>query len=108
MEQFDQRIDLAGTGMDNVLPFFRIKRFNLNVDLVKTGSADLRNDLALRNLQIQNGAIPDIAPSPRKTIGVVAVGLQVIAPGIAPEGRRDLSSQKFDGFELLAFLLERA
>src|SRR5262249_33007736 len=86
LQQLDQRIDAPGAILANRLPALRRNRSDVDCYGVELGPADERRDLALGDLQVDDGAIADVGSPPRQAVCKVAVALEVSAPGLAPEG----------------------
>src|SRR5450631_1853802 len=68
------------------------------LDAVDLGAGHQRVHLAGVDTQIDDGTVAHIGPPTRQAVRKVAVGLQVVAPGLAPEAARDRAA--FDGHRL--------
>src|ERR1039457_6575931 len=53
--------------------------------LCNSRAADVGMDLAGGNLQVDHGPVAHIGPPARQPVGIIAVPLEVLAPGRAPE-----------------------
>src|ERR1039458_6994953 len=56
-----------------------------DLDLVEFRPGHHRSHLALRDLQVDDGAVADIGPAARQAVLIVAVSFEVIAPRLPPE-----------------------
>ena len=105
LEQFDQGINLAGAlGLDG-LPKTRRQGFDLDFDPVKLRAGNQRGHVAFADLQINHRTVAHIGASAGEPIGIVAVGLEVVAPGLAPKGAGNLAPIQHDGRSCPAGLL---
>ena len=69
---------------------------DLDLDPVKTRAHDMSGRLACPDLEVNHRAIAQIRPSARQAIGIVAVALEILAPGLAPERFRDCTAARGD------------
>ena len=72
---------------------------------VELRAADHRRDLAARDLQVDHRAVADVGAAARQAVRVVAVALEVVAPGLAPEGAGDGAALDDHGRDRLSLLL---
>jgi hypothetical protein len=92
LEQFDEGIDLAGGFGEDPFPARLGEWLDLDADLIEVGSLHEGLDFARRDLEINDGAVSHVGAAARQAILVIAIGFEVVAPGLAPERGRDLSS----------------
>ena len=85
------------------LPAGHGKRPNLDGDAIKARAADHGCDLARLDLEIDHRTVANVGAAARQTIREIAVRLQVVAPGLAPEGGSDGAARDLDWRHLLAF-----
>src|ERR1022692_2712279 len=65
----------------------------------------MRMDRAGRNLQIDHRPVAHIGPPARQPVGIIAVPLQVLAPGHAPKRLGDGAAFDADGCDGMPLLL---
>ena len=58
-------------------------------------------------MQIDDAVAADIGAAARQAVGVVVIGFDILAPGLAPEGRGDGEALQDYGREFLPLLLQR-
>src|SRR5674476_401651 len=85
LQEFYQRIDSSGAIPADGFPACSRDRRDGDLDLVEFRPGHHRSDLALRDLQVDDGAVADIGPAARQAVLIVAVSFEVIAPRLPPE-----------------------
>src|SRR5450759_1414330 len=85
LQELDQRIDGSGAISTDGFPACSRDRRNGDLDLVEFRPGYHCGDLALRDLQVDDGAVADIGPATRQAVLIVAVSFEVVAPRLAPE-----------------------
>jgi hypothetical protein len=91
LQQLDQRVDAAGAVGADRPPGRGGQRLDGDQDRIDLRADHFRPDLARADPQIDHRAVADIAASARQAIGEILVALEIFAPGLAPETRRDLA-----------------
>src|SRR5262249_31971689 len=89
LQKLHQRIDRAGAIVADRLPSSSGNRADTNTHRVQTRPHDLRLHFAFLDLQVDYRTMPHISTPARQAVGEVAVTLQVLAPCLAPESRRN-------------------
>src|SRR6266478_6263798 len=89
LQEFNQGVDRSSAIPTDRLPARRLDGCNGDLDFVERRTGDHRYDLALRNLQVEDGAVADIGSAARHASRIVAITLKVGAPRLAPESFSD-------------------
>src|SRR5262249_1006533 len=89
LQKLDQRVDRAGAILADSFPVCRLDRPDGDLDLVELRTRDQRGDLALADLQVDDGTVAHIGATARYAVFIVAVPLEIVAPRSAPEGLAD-------------------
>ncbi len=105
LQELDERSDGAGDPRDELAPPLLRRRTDGDFDPVEGGPHHLCPHLARFDGEIDDRPVFDIAPSPGEAICIVAVGLQIVAPRLPPDGFGDLPSLHVDGAQDRAGLL---
>src|ERR1039458_581012 len=79
-------------------------RGDADLDLVKLRAADRRLDLAGPDVKVDYRSVADVSPAARQAVRIVHVGLQVVAPRLAPEGAGNHAALDLDGPDGLSLL----
>ena len=106
LQQLDQRVDLARALVLDAGPSPLDQALDLDVDLVDFRATDEGADAPGLDLQVDHRAVAHVRPAARQSIGVVAVGLEVLAPRVAPKSRGDLAARNLDRRDLAPGLLQ--
>src|SRR3954466_9149058 len=85
LQELDQRVDCSGAIPADGFPACSRDWRNGDLDVVELGSGNRRDDLALRDLQVEDGAVANIGTAARQPVLIIAVMLQVRAPRLPPE-----------------------
>ena len=111
LEKLDERINRARAVRADGFPASLGDRSNFHRDFVNLRAADQSVDRARSDLKIDYRTVSHIGPPARQPVGKVAVALEIVAPGLAPEGLDDGASfddHRRDGLPLLLALLHLA
>src|ERR1017187_3544449 len=106
-QQLDQRPNRARAFVAQSLPLRLGCRGNADLDLVKLRAADRRLDLAGSDVKVDHRSVADVSPATRQAVRVVHVGLQVVAPRLAPEGAGNRAALDLDGPDGLSLLSQQ-
>src|SRR5579883_790 len=108
LEQLDQRAHLPGALSLDTRPMPGRQRLDPDFDVIEARAAHhCRND-AGAHLEVEHGTISRIAAAARQPVLVVPVGLEILAPGLAPEAARDGATLDHHGRGLAAALGQRS
>src|SRR5207244_1605577 len=91
-QEFDYGVDLTGTIGTDCFPTRSWNRGYVYFDFVYRRSTDQCRHGAVCDLQIDHRSVAYIGAATRKTVRVVAVALEIVAPGFAPECLRYLKT----------------
>src|SRR4029077_19752434 len=80
---------------------------DLDLDSVKLRAADDRSHGPRRDLQIHDRTVSNVSTAAWQPVREVAVTLEVVAPGCAPERLGDLAAVDDDRQGVMALLLQR-
>src|ERR1039457_2366045 len=96
-QQLNQRANRARAFVAQALPLRLGCRGDADPDLVKLRPADRGLDLTGAYVKVDHRAVADVSPATRQAVCVVHVGLQVVAPGLAPKGAGNCAALDLDG-----------
>ena len=107
LEQFEQASDLAGAAFFEGGPFGGGQFVDVDLDFIEFGAADEGFDASGFDFEVANGAVAHVGAAAWEAAFIVAVGFEVAAPGVAPEGFGDfVAAERFNGLDFVALLAE--